>query len=194
MSFIRRLIGIPDPASVAGAPPAAPGPRAGAPPDAETATVRRIVAHLESLPPERARELAAASYVLCRVANADFEISAEETSAMEATLAAHAGVSEAEAVIVVELAKQQARLFGATEDYLVTREYLRISTPDRRRALLRACFLAAAADATITAEESATLDQVARELQIPDPDLAALRAEFREQLSVVQAIRRARGA
>ena len=191
MSFIRRLIGIPDTSPTTGA--TTPRPSAGAPPDAETATVRRIVAHLESLPPERARELAAASYVLCRVANADFEISAEETSAMEKTLASHAGVSEAEAVIVVELAKQQARLFGATEDYLVTREYLRISTPDQRLALLRACFLAAAADDTITAEESATLDQVARELQVPDPDLAALRAEFGEQLSVVQAIRRARG-
>jgi len=163
-------------------------------PAADTATVRRLVAQLEALPPERARYLAAASYVLARVANADLEMSAEETGFMERTLVEESGIGEAEAVLVVEAAKQQARLFGSTEDYLVTREFKRISVPDQRLRLLRACFLAAAADASISSAESATLDEIASELDIEAPELHALRSEFGDRLSVVQALRAARGA
>ena len=151
MSVFRRLFGgatEPDP-SLDPAPDAARD----AAPTADTATVRRIVSQLEALPPERARYLAAASYVLARVANADLVMSPEETAFMERTLVEESGIGEAEAVLVVEAAKQQARLFGSTEDYLVTREFKRISEPDQRLRLLRACFLAAAADSSISSAE-----------------------------------------
>jgi uncharacterized tellurite resistance protein B-like protein len=174
-----------DPAG-AGVMPPASGPT----PD--TATVRRIVAQLEELPPERARYLAAASYVLARVTNADLAVSPEETAFMERTLVEESGIGEAEAVLVVEAAKQQARLFGSTEDYLVTREFKRISDSDQRLRLLRACFLAAASDGSISSAESATLDQVASELDIDAPGLGALRTEFADRFSVVQAIRAVR--
>ena len=158
----------------------------------DTATVRRIVAQLEELPPERARYLAAASYVLARVANADLAVSPEETTFMERTLVEESSIGEAEAVLVVEAAKQQARLFGSTEDYLVTREFKRISDADQRLRLLRACFLAAASDGSISSAESATLDQVANELDIDATALGGLRTEFADRLSVVQAIRAVR--
>lgn len=175
-----------DPSPWAGAP----GSTAGAAPD--TATVRRLVSQLEALPPERARYLAAASYVLARVSNADLLMSPEETLFMERTLVEESGIGEAEAVLVVEAAKQQARLFGSTEDYLVTREFKRISDAEQRLRLLRACFLAAAADMSISSAESATLDQIASELDIDAPALSALRGEFGDRLSVVQALRAAR--
>ena len=161
-------------------------------PTPDTATVRRIVAQLEELPPERARYLAAASYVLARVANADLAVSPEETAFMERTLVEESSIGEAEAVLVVEAAKQQARLFGSTEDYLVTREFKRISDADQRLRLLRACFLAAASDGSISSAESATLDQVANELDIDATALGGLRTEFADRLSVVQAIRAVR--
>ena len=192
MSIFRRLFGgatEPDP-SLDPAPDAARD----AAPTADTATVRRIVSQLEALPPERARYLAAASYVLARVANADLVMSPEETAFMERTLVEESGIGEAEAVLVVEAAKQQARLFGSTEDYLVTREFKRISDPEQRLRLLRACFLAAAADTSISSAESATLNQIASELDIDAPALGALRSEFADRLSVVQAMRAARGA
>jgi uncharacterized tellurite resistance protein B-like protein len=166
-------------------------PRMGDAPAADTVTVRRIVAQLEALPPERARYLAAASYVLARVANADLVMSPDETAFMERTLVEESGIGEAEVVLVVEAAKQQARLFGSTEDYLVTREFKQISDPDQRLRLLRACFLAAAADASISSAESATLDEIASELDIEAPELHALRSEFADRLSVVQAMRAA---
>src|SRR4026207_1180296 len=49
----------------------------------DTATVRRIVARLEALPPERARIVASAAYTLARAAQADLDISDEETSVIE---------------------------------------------------------------------------------------------------------------
>lgn len=202
MSIFRRLFGggaEPDPdvdaARDAGAATArAAGAGGSTSPSApDTATVRRIVSQLEALPPERARYLAAASYVLARVANADLVMSADETAFMERTLVEESGIGEAEAILVVEAAKQQARLFGSTEDYLVTREFKQISDPDQRLRLLRACFLAAAADRSISSAESATLDQIASELDIDAPALGALRTEFADRLSVVQAMRAVQG-
>jgi uncharacterized tellurite resistance protein B-like protein len=195
MSFLRRLFGGDESPSPDRAAPAHP---AGAVPEArsaaETATVRRIVAQLESMPPDRARLLAGSAYVLSRAANADLAISDEEVAFMERELAARTGISEAEAVIVVETARQQALLFGSTEDYLVTRELKRVATPEQRLGVLRACFLVTAADDEISAPESAVLSQIARELDIEPADFDAVRATHREQLSVVRAIRAVRGA
>jgi uncharacterized tellurite resistance protein B-like protein len=188
MSFLHRLFGGGDlpPAPAATPSPTAPAPTAA---EAETATVRKIVAKLESMPPDRARLLAGAAYILSRAANADLAIADDEVALMERTLVERTGVSEAEAVIVVETARQQARLFGSTEDYLVTREFKRVSTPEQRLGVLRACFLVAAADDEITSPESAVLNQIASELEIEPSDFDAVRAEHREQLSVVRAIR-----
>ncbi|HEX7399981.1 MAG TPA: TerB family tellurite resistance protein [Candidatus Limnocylindrales bacterium] len=206
MSIFRRLFGGAAEPGANGAPASdvaddgngvtpSPGSGAHASADAsapDTATVRRIVSQLEAMPPDRARYLAAASYVLARVANSDLVISPEETSFMERTLVKESAIGEAEAVLVVEAAKQQARLFGSTEDYLVTREFRQISGPDQRLRLLRACFLAAAADNSISSAESATLNQIASELDVDAAALSALRSEFGDRLSVVQAMRAAR--
>ncbi len=207
MSIFRRLLGgIAEPdhgsSGTAGGGPGATDPvppggsRLAMPAGAlapDTAAVRRIVSQLEAMPPDRARYLAAASYVLARVANSDLVISPEETAFMERTLVEESGVGEAEAILVVEAAKQQARLFGSTEDYLVTREFKQISNPDQRLHLLRACFLAAAADNSISSAESSTLDQIASELDIEAAALGALRSEFGDRMSVVQAMRAVRG-
>ena len=190
MSLLHRIFGAPEAADL----PATPAPAPTPPGSPETATVRRIVAELEAMPPERARFVAASGYVLARVANADLAMSDVETTFMEQALQVGAGVSEAEAVLVVESAKQQARLFGSTEDYLVTREFLRISNAEARSRLLRGCFMAAAADASISSAESATLNEIANELQIPAAELSALREEFGDRMSVVQAIRAQREA
>jgi uncharacterized tellurite resistance protein B-like protein len=193
MSFLHRLFGGDD--AAAPAAPAVPAPAA-APPasDAETATVRRIVAKLEAMPPDRARLLAAVAYVLSRAANADLAIGDDEVALMEQLLVERTGVGEAEAVLVVEMARQQARLFGSTEDYLVTRELKRIATPQQRLGVLRACFMVAAADDEISSPESAVLNQIGTELEIEQADFDAVRAEHREQLSVVRAMRAVQGS
>ena len=159
-------------------------------PAGDTATVRRIVATLEALPPDQARLMASAAYILARAANADLEISDAETAAMEEALQRTGAIDEATAVLVVEMAKLQAKSVGGTEDYVVTREFKSVSTPDQRLNVVRAAFVIGAANGSISAEESAVANEIANELDIEDATLAALRAEFTEQMSVVQQLRK----
>ena len=158
---------------------------------AETATARRIVARLEALPPAEARFLACFAYVMSRAANADLDISPDETALMEQFAVQYGGLDSAQAVLVVEMAKIQARSHGGTEDFVVTREFRSISTPAQRLALLRCCFAVGAVDGTISAPEAGTVNEIARELDLEPNDVNAVRAEFHEQLSAVQALRRA---
>jgi hypothetical protein len=55
---------------------------------------------------------------------------------------------------------------------------------------VRACFLIGAANGSISAEESAVANEIANELDIEDATLAAMRAEFTDQMSAVQQMRR----
>jgi uncharacterized tellurite resistance protein B-like protein len=153
---------------------------------AETVTARRIVARLEALPPERARYLAGFAYVLSRAAHADLEISDSETAAIERFVVEHGGLDAAQAVVVVEMAKLQARHHGATEDYLVTREFKRGSTAEQRLALLRCCFAIAAADEAIGSHESAAINQIASELDVDRETLRQLRSEHAHLFSALR--------
>jgi uncharacterized tellurite resistance protein B-like protein len=161
---------------------------------AETETVRRIVARLEALPPSEARYLASFAYVMSRAAEADLDVSDDETALIERFIVEYGGVDASQAVLVTEMAKFQARLQGGTEDYVVTREFRTISTPDQRVALLRCCFAIGAVDGTITAEEAAVVNQIARELDVEPDAVNRVRAEFHDQLSSVRALRRASGS
>ena len=174
------------PAAAAAAPVAPAAPTA----SGDTATVRRIVAKLEAMPPEQARLLAAAAYTHARAANADLDISDEETAAIERELQEGEHLDEATAVMVTEMAKLQAMTVGGTEDYVVTREFKSISSPELRLRVMRACFAIAAANGTISAEETSVLNQIAEELDIDDATLNTIRADYHEQLSSVQTLRR----
>ena len=167
----------------------APTPASEPAPSAETATVRAIVGRLEALPPDQARYIACASYVVARAANADMLISDAETAFMEHALQEDAGLDEAQAVLVIEMAKLQARAVGGTEDFLVTREFRSVSTPEQRLRILRMCLTVAAVDDSITSSESAVVDEIANELDIPEADVAALRGEFTDRFEAVRAMR-----
>jgi uncharacterized tellurite resistance protein B-like protein len=178
------------PATPAAATSAAPAAPTGPTTAGDTATVRRIVAKLEAMPPEQARLLAAAAYTLARAANADLEISEDETTAIERELQEGEHIDEPTAVMVTEMAKLQAKTVGGTEDYVVTREFKSISTPELRLRVMRACFAIAAANGSISAEETSVLNQIAEELDIDDAALNTIRADYHEQLSAVQTLRR----
>ena len=156
----------------------------------ETATVRRIVGRLESMPPERARFVASAAYTLARAAHADLHISDEETRVIEEALQAHGALDEPTAVLVAEMAKLQAKTVGGTEDYVVTREFAAVATDTEKQDVLRAAFAVGAASGTISAEESAEVNQIAKEIGLDDKVVSAIRSEFHERLSAVQAVRR----
>ena len=150
--------------------------------DQETEAVRRIVSRLATLPPEQARLLAGMAYVLARAAYADLSISDAETQAMEDELVG-SGLDVAQAVLVVEMAKLQELTAGGTSDYLVTREFREHTSMEQRLTVMRACFRVASADDSISGTESATLDEIASELDLSHEDYTPIRAEFADKFS-----------
>ena len=155
-------------------------------PSDETATVRRVVEALERQEPEAARYIARFAYILGRVAHADRTVTREETALMERIVAERGGLSEAQAILVVEIAKSQTVLFGATEDYLVTREFARSATREQKLALLDCCFAVSATDRDVSAEEDAAIRQIASELGLEHADFIAARTAYRDDLAVLK--------
>ncbi|HWP66994.1 MAG TPA: TerB family tellurite resistance protein [Candidatus Limnocylindria bacterium] len=153
---------------------------------AELASVRRIIDALERMDPDGARRLARFAYVLGRVAHADSAVGAEETRAMERILMDRGRLSEAQAALVVQIAKSQNALFGGTDDYLVTREFAAGATREEKLALLDCCFAVSAADRAIGGEEEVELKQIATQLGLTQADLVAARGAYRDYLAVLK--------
>jgi uncharacterized tellurite resistance protein B-like protein len=155
---------------------------------ADTDSVRTISIRLEALPPARARYVAAFAYLLGRAAQATGGMSDAERAEM-LRLAEIGGLDGETAPLVIDLAATLAGAYGATEDFLVTREFKAISTMEERERLLRCCFLVMAADDEIDATESWLANRLAEELDVERPDLNAIREEFHDQLSGVRELR-----
>ena len=154
--------------------------------DGDTETVRRIASELDRLPPETAKYLAAFAYVLARVAHADLDIDDAETREMERIATSLASLSSAEAALVVQIAKSQARLLGETENYVVTREFRNISTREQRGNLLQCLYAVAASDGTISGVESGEIAAIGEELGFTRAERNALRSAYRDKLSEFQ--------
>lgn len=158
----------------------------GAAAPSETATVRRIVQALERQDPEVARYVARFAYILGRVARADLDVSAEETGAMERIVVERGGLPEAQAVLVVQIAKSQNVLFGGTENYLVAREFASSATREQKLGLLECCFAVSASDREVSGVEDAEIRRIASELGLEHADFIAARSTYREYLSVLK--------
>jgi uncharacterized tellurite resistance protein B-like protein len=153
---------------------------------ADTETVRKIVDALDRMEAERARYIAAFAYILSRVARADLSIGSDESRAMERTVAEHGNLPEEQAIIVVQIAKHQNLLFGATENFLVTREFAKIATQEQKLALLDCLFSVAAAEVSISTMEDNEIRQIARELGLSHEEFISVRSRFRDDLAVLR--------
>lgn len=152
----------------------------------ETETVRKIVQQLDKLEPERARYIAAFAYILSRVARADMNISDVETREMERQVVCLSGLPPEQAILVVQIAKTQATLFGGTENYLVTHEFHEIATRERKLALLNCLFAVAAADQVISSVEEREIRLINDELQLTHDDFIGARLQYRKYLGVLK--------
>lgn len=150
----------------------------------DTDTVRRIVSELDKLDPGRARFLAAFAYVLSRVAGADQHVSDVETAKMIELVQRFGHLSAAQAVLVIEIAKTQNRLFGGTENFLVTREFRSIATDEERRDALDCVLAVSAADETMTPEEEAQIRQIASELGFSHEEYVKARLAYSDKRTV----------
>jgi uncharacterized tellurite resistance protein B-like protein len=150
----------------------------------DTDTVRRIVSELDKLDPTRARFLAAFAYVLSRVAGADQHVSDPETAKMIELVQRFGHLTEAQAVLVVEIAKSQNRLFGGTENFLVTREFRSIASDEERRDALECVFAVSIVDQAMTPDEEAQIRQVASELGFSHEEYVRARLAYTDKRTV----------
>ena len=162
------------------------GSRSAGPASPETETVRKIVRKLDSMEPEQARHLAAFAYLLSRVAHADQHVSPEEASAMERLVMERGGVPEEQAVLIVQMAKTQSILFSGTENYLVGREFAKITSREQKLALLHCLYAVCAADHTISTVEDNEIRMISNELQLSHDDFIAVRLQYRGHLAVLK--------
>jgi uncharacterized tellurite resistance protein B-like protein len=152
----------------------------------ETDTVRKIVGKLDQMAPEQARYIAAFAYILSRVARADMNISDAETREMENQLTRLSRLPAEQAVLVVQIAKTQATLFGGTENFLVTQEFNRMADLEQKLALLDCLFAVAAADNIISTAEEREIRLINDELQLTHNQFIAARYKFRQYLAVLK--------
>ncbi len=152
----------------------------------ETDTVRKIVDRLDSMDPEKARYVAAFAYILGRVAHADLDISPAETRSMEEIVQKLGHLPEDQAVLVVQIAKSQHQLFGGTENFLVTREFVRLSNSGHREELLDCLFAVSAADQSISGTEETQIRQIASELGFSHREFVEARAAYSEHREVLK--------
>ena len=146
------------------------------------------------MPPEQARLIASAAYTLARAANADLDISDDETAAIERELQAHEATRRGDRRPRDRdgQAPGQDRRWhrGLRRDPRVQGASPTIA---QRLARPRACFAVMAANGSISAEETADVNEIADELDIDEEELQRHPRRYHEKFSSVQQIRRVSG-
>ena len=153
---------------------------------AETETVRKIVQAVDQLEPARARYIAAFAYLLSRVAYADHKVSPEETRVMEQIVMQRGRLPEEQAILIVQMAKSQSVLFSGTENFLVTREFDKITDREQKLALLDCLYAVCAADQSVSTVEDNEIRNISIELKLSHDDFIAVRLKYREYLAVLK--------
>ena len=142
----------------------------------QSETLRRIIRTLDEMEPERARYLACFAFILSRVANADLDISETETAEMERRIMAFGQLPREQAILAVQIAKTQSRLFGGTENVSVTKLFKELSDHAGREELLHCLFAVSSADDSISVVEENEIWKIATELGITHSEYVAIRA------------------
>ena len=152
----------------------------------EPEIVRRITKSLDQMDPDRAKYIATFAYILGRVAHADLATSEEETREMERIVREVAGLPEEQAILVVQIAKTQNKLFGGTESFVVTREFNKIATRAQKLALIQCLFAVSSSDQSISTIEDNEIRRVTKELRLDHKDFIAARAKYKGHLQVLK--------
>ena len=152
-------------------------------------SIRRIAKELDELPDDQALRLAAFAYVLGRVAHADSHFSESETQKMQDIVQLLGHIPESQAVILVEIAKHQVRLFGGTENFSVSRRFRELSTPEQRIELLECVFAVSAADDSITVVEEGQARQISKELRLTHKEFIQARSAYVGHLEALKELR-----
>jgi len=105
---------------------------------------------------------------------------------METQVREHGELPEDQALLVVEIAKSQNRLFGGTENFLVTREFGDLATREQKLGLLDCLFAVSAADGSVSIVEEEQVRGIATELGLTHQEYVRERARYSAQRDVMK--------
>ena len=151
-----------------------------------TESIRKISRQLEDMEPVKARYLAAFAYLLGRVAYSDRNVSPEEAKMMEEVLVEKGKLPVEQAVLIIEIARQQNRMLGHVDNFLVTREFNELASREQKKDLLTCLFALSAADKSISSTEDSEIRQIAGELLLEHNDFISARSAFRDYLDILK--------
>jgi uncharacterized tellurite resistance protein B-like protein len=153
---------------------------------AGSTAIRKIADALSQLEPDRARYIASFAYILGRVANADLNISGEESREMERIVEGLAGLPEEQAILVVQIAKTQNVMFGATDGFSVTEAFSQTASRAQKLALLNCLFAVSSSDHSISQVEDNVVRKISAELRLDHSDFIAARSLYLQHLQVLK--------
>lgn len=139
---------------------------------------------LDGLEPERARFIACFAYILGRVARADHQVTDQERTEMSRIIAGHAAITPEQAAIAAGIATAHGLKHGGTEDFLVTREFARLTDRDQRLALLDCLYALSSVDRPIITLEDNEVRRIASELKLEHADFIRARTAYVQHLRV----------
>ena len=151
-----------------------------------SAAIRKIADALGQMEPDKARYVASFAYILGRVANADLSIKEEETREMERIVEGMAGLPEEQAILVVQIAKAQNVMFGATDAFSITEAFSRTATRAQKLALLNCLFAVSSSDHSISQVEDNEVRKISAELRLDHSDFIAARSLYLQHLQVLK--------
>ena len=146
--------------------------------------------HLDRLPAERAEFVAAFAGLLARVANADMEVSDAERKAMRRVITKNVGLSPAESEAVADTVVHHASALGGIDYASLTNTFNELGSEADKERLIDCLYAVATADDTVSVVEDEAVRQVARALLLTHSQFVDIRSRYKEQLEVIQALRK----
>ena len=152
--------------------------------------VAAVREHLGRLPVERAEFVAAFAGLLVRVAHADMELSDAERRALRRVIAKNTGLSAAESEAVADTVVHYATALAGIDYASLTSTFNELASEADKQQLIDCLYTIATADETASVIEEEEIRQVARALLLTHSQFIDIRTRYKEQLEVIQALRK----
>jgi len=166
---------------------------AGSDPPPRNRYVAAVREHLERLPAERAEFVAAFAGLLVRVAHADMEISDAERRALRRVVNKNTGLSAAESEAVADTVVHYTETLAGIDYASLTSTLNEFANEADKKNLIDCLYAIATADDIVSIIEDEEIRQVARALLLTHAQFIEIRTRYKEQLEVIQALRKTQG-
>jgi len=157
-----------------------------APPASKGTLHAKLHARLAELGEARVEYLTAFAGLLARAAFGDSEISPAEEQAMVDCLRDRAGLADAEAELVADVARKAAETLYGVEDYLLTRAFNEHAADVDKEILLDCLYTVVGADGTIPSAEDDEIKRIGKALLVSHTKILEIRSRYRDRLAILR--------